>query len=357
MNSIQRVLAALTFGKSQHGKPDRVPCLPVPLMQGALVYQCSVKEYFDMPARKIAHAQVQLNKLFDEIPDAVAGVPNVIEGATGLGAELTYPFPNSTPTLAGMVIRDFKDILTLKPRSWQASAQLRKTRDIIATLADHIGGEKVVIGVSVAPFSLPSLLMGTEGWMRLLLTPEHRRQYLQPILKICKTFVIEWCHAQLAAGAHVVVLADGMASATMLPRDVFQQYAKPVIQETIRAIKGLVVYEAVGRTQPIIDLCGDLGAAALLIGEEDDVPTCKAALKGQAALIGNINNMKMRRWSPARVEMTAKRALRHGMPGYGFALANQGPEIPFDTSVDSIRALVEAVVKYGQYPQTQTKAA
>ena len=56
MNSIQRVLAALTFGKSQHGKPDRVPMLPVPLMQGALVHKCSVRDYFHMPAEKIADA-------------------------------------------------------------------------------------------------------------------------------------------------------------------------------------------------------------------------------------------------------------------------------------------------------------
>lgn len=349
MNSIERVLAALTFGKAAHGPPDRVPVLPVPLMQGALVCDCTVAEYFAMPAGRIAEAQTRINEMFDGIPDGVAGFPHVIEDVTAFGVELVQHYPNSTPAIEGMRITDFEQIDGLKCPSPKSSPTLRKTLEIIAQLAGGIGEEKLVIGAAIAPFSLPSMLMGTSKWMRLLFTPALRNRYFERIMDTCQRFVVDWATLQLQAGAHVVVLADGMASATMLPRNTFQEFAFPVIRNTIEQIQGMVAYEAVGRIEPHVDLCANIGAVGLLIGQEDDIANCKKKLNGRAGLIGNVNNLKMRRWSPARIEMQAKTALKAGAPGFGFALANQGPEIPFDTSLDGIGALIRAVEKYGRY--------
>ncbi len=357
MNSIQRVLATLTFGKSEHGRPDRVPVFPVPLMQGALVYKCTVADYFAMSAERIAGAQIELNQMLGGVPDAVAGIPHVVEDVTAFGVELASSYPNSSPTINGMRLRAYDDITGLRCPTPGQSAQLTKTLKTISILRSRIGSEKIVIGACVAPFSLPSLLMGTSKWMRLLFTPALRERYLARLLDVCKQFVIAWSNEQLRAGAHVIVMADGMASSTILPRKMFEDYARPVIKDTIRGISGFVAYEPVGTIEPYIDACADLGAIALLIGQEDDIRSCKAKLHGRVGLIGNVNNMKMRRWSPARIELQAKAALRHGMPGYGFILANQGPEIPFDTSVEGIAALVNTVEKYGRYDVTNVAAA
>ncbi|RMF85259.1 MAG: hypothetical protein D6744_01695, partial [Planctomycetota bacterium] len=323
--------------------------LPAPLMQGALVYECSVEEYLAMPAERIAAAQIKINEMFDGIPDAVAGIPNVVEDVAAFGVPLQFDYPNSSPTLGRMRLPRFEDIPSLSCPDPTKSAELVKTLNVISALRDGIGDEKVVIGACIAPFSLPSMLMGTAGWMRLLFTKAFRERYFEHILRVCHEFVVRWARAQVDAGAHVIVLADGMASATMLPRAVFERFALPAIKQVIADIGGLVAYEAVGRAEPFIDLLADTGAVALLIGEEDDLQHCKRATTGRCGLIGNINNMKMRRWSAARVELKAKTALNHGMPGYGFALANQGPEIPFDTSLECIGALIRAVEKYGRY--------
>lgn len=356
MNSIERVLAALTFGKAQYGTPDQVPVFPVPLMQGALLYKCTVEQYFAMPAEKIADAQIQINKMFRGIPDGVAGIPNVIEDVTAFGIGLAYHYPNSTPAVDGMLIRDFSDINSLKCPSPHSSRELSKTLEIISTLQARVGREKVVIGACIAPFSLPSMLMGTAKWMRLLYTPDLRRMYFDKIINVCAEFVVNWASMQHQAGAHVVVLADGMASSTMLPRPMFEEWAHPVIKETISRIKGMVAYEPVGVIEPYIDALADIGAVALLIGQEDNIAECKQRLKGKVGIIGNVNNMKMRRWSAARVELQAKIALNQGMPGYGFILANQGPEIPLDVSIPNIDALVSAVEKYGVYETTKLKS-
>lgn len=358
MNAIQRVMATLTFGAQTYGVPDRVPVFPVPLMQGAHIYQCSVADYFQMPAERIAQAQIDINHMFDGIPDGVAGFPNVIQDVTGFGMGLTYHYANSTPAVSGMVIKEFEDISTLTVPNPEQSEQLRKTLETISILRNKIGSEKVVLGACIAPFSLPSMLMGTAKWMRLLYTPELRQRYFRPLMGICQAFVHRWATLQLRAGAHVVVLADGMASATILPRPMFEDLALPVIRETVAKISktGMVAYEAVGRIEPFIDLFTDVGAVAILIGEDDDIRTCKKKLKNRVGLIGNVNNMKMRRWSPARIEMQAKAAINQGKADYGFILANQGPEIPFDVGIEGIGALIRAVDKYGRYVQKQQAA-
>lgn len=357
MNSIQRVLAALTHGRGGHGTPDRVPVLPVPLLQGALVHDCSVPDYLAMPARSIVEAQVALNEMLGGVPDGVAGFPNVIQDVTAFGVGLSTYFERSSPSIDGLLIRDYRDIASIRVPDPTASPELRKTLDIIRGLANGIGQEKVVLGACIAPFSLPSMLMGTEAWMRLLYTPELRNQYLRPTLDLCLAFVKRWIRAQHDAGAHLVVLADGMASATILPRDMFRKYALPVIQETISSAHGMVAYEAVGRIEPFVDLLADVGSVGLLIGSDDDIANCKRLVRGRVAIIGNVNNMMMRRWSPARVELAAKAAIKAGKEGYGFALSNQGPEIPLDTSMECIKALVESVEKYGRYADTASNTA
>ncbi len=354
MNSIERVLATLTFGRTEHGTPDRVPVFPVPLMQGAIVHNCTVEQYFNMPAAKIAQAQAELNNMLGGVPDAVAGIPNVIQDVSAFGVGLDHYFPNSTPAIEGIMIRNSRDLEKLRVPHPTDSPMLAKTLDIIENLASGIGQEKIVIGACIAPFSLPSMLMGTAKWMRLLFTDSLRRRYFERIMEVCEKWVQRWAKAQLDAGAHVVVLADGMASSTMIPRPVFEQYALPVIKRTIASIPGFVGYEAVGRVEPFVDLYADSGAIALLVGEEDDITRCKQGLRGRVGLIGNINNMKMRRWSAARVEMESKAAINQGKNGYGFILANQGPEIPFDTPVPNIAALVSAVEKYGRYEPVES---
>ena len=355
MNSIERVLAALTFGKGEYGRPDRVPSLPVPLMQGAIVHQCTVEEYYAMSAEKIAETQVTLNQMLDGIPDGVAGFPNVIQDVAGFGVPLDYHYENSTPAAGKMLIRDFSDIDSLTCPNPLASEVLQKTLGIISSLKTRIGSEKVILGACIAPFSMPSMLMGTSKWMRLLFTPELRKKYYDRLIDVCERYTVTWAKAQLAAGAHVIVLADGMASATMLPKYMFEEFAKPVIQRTIAQIPGMVAYEAVGCIEPYVESCTDLGAVAILIGEEDNIVSCKKKLGEKLAIIGNVNNMKMRRWSAARVELHAKQALIQGMDGYGFALSNQGPEIPFDTPIENIEALVRAVTKFGVYEEKTSK--
>lgn len=92
------------------------------------------------------------------------------------------------------------------------------------------------------------------------------------------------------------------------------------------------------------------GVGVLCAGCEEDLGELKRLAKGRIALVGNLNGLEMRRWSPARVEEEVKRAIAVAGPGGGFILSDSHGEIPWQVSDEVIFAMGEAVRRWGEYP-------
>jgi hypothetical protein len=45
------------------------------------------------------------------------------------------------------------------------------------------------------------------------------------------------------------------------------------------------------------------------MGSEDRLEACRAAIGPKRALIGNLNNLRLLRWEPERVQFEARRAI------------------------------------------------
>ncbi|MCA9916710.1 MAG: hypothetical protein KC445_02110 [Anaerolineales bacterium] len=221
--------------------------------------------------------------------------------------------------------------------------ELVETLKALEILAKEVKGDVPIIGAVIAPFSLPSMLMGTEKWMDLLLfeEPSVREQVMGRMLEISTEFSAAWANAQLEAGADVIVLADGMASAAVLTRQQFINFALPTLKAVIPQINGFVVHEGVGHLHPMLDLLVDLGLLGVILSHLDDLAKCRAIVGDKLALIGNLNNIEMTRWSPEEMTRRCEAAL-DAIPCPGYVLSAQGPEIPLGVSDEAIRAMVEA---------------
>ena len=334
MTSLERLLATVT-----HQVPDHPPVMPVMLMQGAQELGLSLEEYFSK-GQHYANGQLHLLEKFGH--DCVIGVPHVVEDTVAFGATLMY-FRNGPPSLGKMVIREFNDIHKMRAADPKSVPALQETLHAIELLAKQVKGKVPIIGAAVAPFSLPSLLMGAEKWVDLLFSePAVRDPLLAQALASARDFCLAWANAQLQAGADVIVLADGMASATMITRDEFKQFALPVIRETIPQIKGPVVWEGVGSALSLIDLIADAGAVAIVLDCHDDLAQAHPLAAGKITVMGNMNNIAMRRWSPEKMREQTQAAL-DATGGTDYIVGAQGPEIPLGVSDDAIRAMIETV--------------
>ncbi|MBI5653463.1 MAG: uroporphyrinogen decarboxylase family protein [Chloroflexi bacterium] len=337
LTPLERLLATVT-----HKKPDRPPVFPVMLMQGARELGLSLEEYFSK-GEHYAHGQLRLLEKFGH--DCVIGVPHVVEDTVAFGATLMY-FRNGPPSLGKMVLREAKDARKLTAADPKKIPALQETLHALNILAQNVKGRVPIIGAAVAPFSLPSLLMGAEAWVDLLFSdPATRDPILAHALAVTRDFCIAWANAQIEAGADAIVLADGMASATMITRDEFMQFALPVIRETISQIKGPVVWEGVGSVLPVIDLIAETGAAGIILDYHDDLAAAHQVAAGKITLIGNFNNIAMRRWSPEKMKDEVARALA-ATGGMDYIVGAQGPEIPLGVSDETIRAMIETTKNF-----------
>jgi uroporphyrinogen decarboxylase len=335
MTSLERVLATMT-----HKQPDRVPVFPILLLQGAAELGMGLEQYFSR-GTNWAEGQLKLRDKYGH--DCVVGVPHIVQDITAFGAKVMY-WEKGSPSPGGMVIHSWDDVRKLTVPDPYATPELVETLKAIELLAKEVKGEVPIIGAVIAPFSLPSMLMGTELWMDLLLFEEDvvRNEVMGHMLEIALEFSANWANAQLAAGADVIVLADGMSSAAVLTRQQFIDFALPTVKAIVPRIKGSVVHEGVGHLHPMLDLLVDTGILGVILSHLDDLALCKKIVGDKLALIGNLNNIEMLRWSPEQMTQKSRDALAAVSGCSGFVLSAQGPEIPLGVSDEVIHAMVQA---------------
>lgn len=335
MNSLERILTTLGFQE-----PDRVPVLPVLLLQGAKALNLKLADYFQN-AGHMAKGQEALMDRYGH--DGVYGIPHVVEDIEPFGGQIVY-CETGSPTVGKMAWRTWNDTNLSRVPDPTRHPALVRTLNTIEMLAKKFKGQKLIIGGAIAPLSLPSMLIGTEKLFELMFWEDEliRTPILTNVLNIAKDFCVAWCNAQLQAGADVVVLADGIASASCIMREHFQKYALPVLRETISAIQGTVVYEPVGRIEPFVDLLPGIGSGLVILECTDDIKKCKTVLNGKMAVMGNLNNIEMITWDRATTLNACFDLMDRVAPGGGFILGAQGPEIPWDVPDEVIQAIVEA---------------
>lgn len=338
MNSLERVLAAI------NSEPvDRTPVLPVMLMQGSRELEMPLPDYFGHPAR-LAEGQLRLVERFGH--DGVFAFPHIVQDVLPWDSALTF-HEDGPPTVAKMVIRRYEDILDMRVPDPTAHPYLRHTLNAAEALAREVGHEKLVVGAVIGPFSLPTMLMGTRKFLALIDDAELRERYFQPLMTLMVEFAARWARAQMEAGCHMVVFAEGIASATIVDEATFLKYARPVMERFVQRVagdsgdaRGALALEFVGHGLPYMHHVRDLNVAGFLIGESDTLVEARAAIGPGKALIGNINNLKLLRWEPERVQFEARRAVAQAGPG--FILSTQGPEVPYHVPYPVIEALVRA---------------
>lgn len=335
MNSLERVVATLTGGKY-----DRPPVLPVMLMQGAKLLDIPLEDY-QTKGHLIAKGQLQLLEKFGH--DGVFGFPHVVQDVTPWGAGLVT-FAEGPPSVSKMVIHQFSDIDTIHAPDPSSSQNLKETLKAISILKKEVGGKVPVIGAAIAPFSLPSMLMGTGKFMSLLFDDlEVRQRYFPKLMEETTKYVVNWCNMQVEAGADAIVLADGIASTTVIRPDQFEALAFPYIKKAISQIRVPVVYEAVGGATDILDLIGESGAAAAVLDFTDDLSKAREILKGKRLpLMGNFNNIASLKWSNLKIKIEVRNAM-HQMENYPYIVSFQGPEVPYQMPFELIHEMIQTV--------------
>ena len=341
ITSLQRVLTTLG-----HQEPDRVPFFLLVTMHGAKELGLSIKEYFSR-AENVVEGQLRLRAKYRH--DCIYNFFYAPLEVEAWGAEVIF-CDDGPPNSGQPFIENFEDIRNLAPPRVEDIPCLCKALKSGQMLKEKIGDEAPIIGVVMSPFSLPVMQMGFEKYIQLM--------YEQPVLfahlmKINEEFCVHWANAQIKAGATAICYYDPVSSTTISTKEMYLKTGFEIARRTIARIKGpTATHMASGFCLPIIDDIAKTGTAIVGVSAQENLKELKAATRNKLCLLGNLNGIEMRRWTPEQAEAEVKKAISGAGLGGGFILSDNHGEIPWQVPDDILMAISAAVHKWGNYPLT-----
>jgi uroporphyrinogen decarboxylase len=92
------------------------------------------------------------------------------------------------------------------------------------------------------------------------------------------------------------------------------------------------------------------GTAVIGVSALENLTDLKAQARGKLTLLGNLNGVEMRRWTPQQAEAAVKQTVARAGRGGGFILSDNHGEIPFQVPDQVLHAISDAVHRWGRYP-------
>jgi uroporphyrinogen decarboxylase len=339
MTSMQRTLTTLG-----HQEPDRVPLFLLTTLHGAKELNLSIEDYFSR-FENVVEGQLRLRQKYRGdclYPFFYASIETEAWGGE------TLFLPDGPPLCGAPVIQNATDIDLLVSPSVPGSPSLTKVLKTIAALKDRVGDTVPIIGVALSPFSLPVMQMGFHAYLELL---HEQPERFWRLMELNEAFAVRWANAQLAAGATAICYFDPLSSPTNIPRELYLRTGQQVAKRTIAQIKGpTATHMASGRGLSILPDLADTGTAVVGVSALEDLAELKKAAGQRVSLLGNLNGIEMRRWTPDQAQYQVKRAIAKGARGGGFILSDNHGEIPWQVSDDVLRAISDSVDQWGRYP-------
>ncbi len=340
MTSLQRVLTTLA-----HKEPDRIPFFLLVTMHGAKELGLSIKQYFSK-AENVVEGQLRLRAKYRH--DCLYNFFYAPLEVEAWGGEVIY-CEDGPPNSGAPVIRNMDDIRKLAPPTRiEEIPCLSKVLNAAGMLKKQVGDDVPIIGVVMSPFSLPVMQMGFDRYIELMY---ERPDLFDHLMKMNEEFCVQWANAQLQAGTTAICYFDPVSSTTISTQEMYRKTGFHVARRTIARINGpTATHMASGRCLPIIGDLAETGTAIIGVSALEDLGTVKAACRNKLSVLGNLNGIEMRRWSPEKAEEVVKNAISQAGPGGGFILSDNHGEIPWQVPDEVLTAISQAVQEWGRYP-------
>jgi uroporphyrinogen decarboxylase len=312
-------------------------------LQGAHFYGVPMREYFSS-AQLLASAQLHKRELYAD--DVVTPFAYAAVEAEPFGQQTIF-YDDGPPNAGAPVITRPADIERLRVPNLDDCPGLQRGLEVTRILASQ-APDAAILGISIAPNSLPVMQMGFEPYLNLMY---ERPDLHERLLAINEEFCVAWSNAQLEAGAHAIGFFDPVSSPTIVPRELFMRVGRASAARVFAALKGdALALLASGAVLPVVEDFVSVGAKAVAVGPTEDLARAKAIAAGSCAVIGNLNGIAMRRWTPAQAEEHVKRAIAAAGPGGGYLLCDGHGEIPLEVPPEVVAAIAAAVHRWGVYP-------
>jgi uroporphyrinogen decarboxylase len=341
ITGMERLLAAIN-GESS----DRIPVFCNLLDQGAKELGLSLQEYYSN-GEYVAEAQLLMREKYGY--DNVWDLFYVGKEAEILGCHKILFAEDGPPNVEEFVIKEYDDIHRLEiPHDLLSHPAFEAPVKCMDILRGEVKGKYPICAYLSSSMTLPTMLMGMEKWLELLLMgPTEVRDEL---LYKCSEFFHKEITAYRELGVDVLLYSQPFGSPDILPMKMIQELTFPWMEKALEpgGVDGVVYYCGSSNFNPVIDdVIKRFGIGVYYLSPWDDVAEGKRIINGRGLICGVINDIKMIDWSEEQVRAEVKRIIEAGMAGGRFLFGTM--VMPYSIPQRKIRALLEAAYEYGNW--------
>ena len=336
MNGLERVLATVA------GKPhDRPAFMLNSGLTGARLTGVPLAQYFT-DASAYADGQCAVMETFS--PDLILS-PFLFTALGEAFGSTAVIRGNNAPNIARPAAASIEEAIKLSWPDLDSHPRLLFLRGCVQELAKRLKGEVALVGVLASSVDLPVLIMGVEPWLDALLFDPWNAQAL---LERCAEFITGLANAMLKDGATIIGLSANFNSPTVVTEPVIQSLTRPSLEASFRNIQGpLVVHHGGCRLAPHLgSYLGLPNVVGWVVDARDSLAEARDALGPDSVLLGNLEGPALATKPPEFILAECQRILADRAGDPHFILATSQADIPYNTPLDHIAAIREALSGY-----------
>jgi uroporphyrinogen decarboxylase len=321
--------------------PDRLPYFLNAALHGAGLVGTSIRGLFGDAELAVEGALAVQARLGNDLVTSFLHAAGEVEA---FGGEVL--FYEDGPPNAGTPPLTAASLAALRPPRLDHPA-LALRIEVTRALAARVEGRIPVVGALVAPFSLPAMQLGLPAWFDLLHdAPREAERLLAVNVEHC----IAFGRAQLAAGATVILAFEPLAAPTMTSRAQWRALGMPALQRMLAGLGGPCGLSTA--SAPMGSVAMDFahaGAALLCPSDADEIVAIERASSGKAVVVGNLNALAMRTWSPDDVEREIRAFAARALPRGRVIAAEHHGEVPLQVPLETLVHIAKALRRHGRY--------
>ena len=222
----------------------------------------------------------------------------------------------------------------------------------VSLLKNHYGNEVYIRGnCDQAPFSLASLLRGTENWLTdLYMTDE---SLVMELLDFCQEATSGFIRLMAETGCDMVSNGDSPAGPDMIPPDLYEKFALPYEQNVAGVAHDMgvdYVLHICGNTDIILEQMIKTGADGLELDYKTNARLAFDILGETTTFFGNVDPSGVLALGTAEMVKEKTTELLDIFSGTNRFVLNSGCALPPNTPEENINTFIRTAREYESDP-------
>ena len=338
MNSLERILATVTGDET-----DYQPFTMLLSLYGASLIQSDTHTYYRDPELWFKGQQAVVDT-FD--PDIVVSPFSFPIEAEAFGSELVF-LNKYAPNIRKPIISSLSQIDSLSTPDYEKSDAIKFLLKGNELLSGKYKGNKAIASPIHSPADLPSLLMGIEMWIdTLLFHPE----WVDRIMQKTVEHFVHLGNKFLATGSTFLVVPVNFTNPMMITEKIFIKLL-PYLESAFSQIKGpIVIHNGGCKIMAFIDRFVKLpNVIALVLEQTESFDEARRVIGDQIVLMGNFDGPNFVNLTKEKATAITMKILNNRKADKHFIFATSNADIPYDTPVETIKAVVDTIRNFKKY--------